>query len=325
EPFMAGTIESVQNRALPMLVDLGGKPLDWQIKLLQHCTHAILLISDAKNTLEMQKSWLSLFEKARVPLVAQLTSSLQGEESITQHQPYLIAHLTHLERDIAARSSGGAGFEAVASLVAQKIANSPSAAEMYRVVAPAQFVSLPDLAREFGASVDQWVRTMLPKLSVRITAGQPLAVYGRAPNWVYSMLAAHADQTNFWQFDSRLGWIQPPPVYWSEQATQSAPWEEVFVSSESHTVVNLITGSKFLAIDGTQPFVVSRPPTHLGIILYGKLTLWLFTALTRHFQTDYPWVACYQPSVGAVVVATNVSERQIGDLIPESEIEIVAN
>ena len=60
--------------------------------------------------------------------------------------------------------------------------------------------------------------------------------------------------------------------------------------------------------------------TQMGIVISGKLPFWLTTALVRFYQPHYPWVACYQPQVGAVVVAANTPEHQIGETIPVPEL-----
>ena len=59
-------------------------------------------------------------------------------------------------------------------------------------------------------------------------------------------------------------------------------------------------------------------PPRGGVILNGKLPLWLVTALVHLYSTctDVPWVACYSPQLQqAVVVASRVETHAPGDLV----------
>lgn len=315
-PFMEGTIDSVKHRELPLLVDLGGKPLDWQIELLQHCTHAVLLISKKKDTVDIREDWKLLFTKARVPLIAQLTSALAGTQSVSAETPLLIAHLTQLEREASLRTPDGVALDAVYNQLSNIFTSSKSAIAIHQTASPAHFVFLPAFARDFGALNNRWTPSMLLELSQRVPAQTPIAVYGAAPNWVYGLLAAHADTTVLWQFDPRLGWIVPPMIHWKTKNSPKAPWTEVQDLNAAYTIVKLNEIHGHLVIDQHELFNLSPPPDDRGVILSGKLPLWLFTALVRHFKPNYPWVACYQPMInGAVVVCSKVQTHPIGTVV----------
>ncbi len=67
-------------------------------------------------------------------------------------------------------------------------------------------------------------------------------------------------------------------------------------------------------------------PTEKGIILNGKLPLWLVTALVHFYNTvvGVPWVACYSPQLeSAVVVVSRVTTFSPGDLVSSRYIERV--
>lgn len=58
-----------------------------------------------------------------------------------------------------------------------------------------------------------------------------------------------------------------------------------------------------------------QPGSSEGIILSGRLPVWVFTALGHVFHPR-PWVATYDPRLsGGVVVASHTADIAVGDVI----------
>jgi CRISPR-associated protein Csx3 len=59
-------------------------------------------------------------------------------------------------------------------------------------------------------------------------------------------------------------------------------------------------------------------PADRGLILSGRMPLWLFTALVRLYDSpDVPWIACYEPrKAGAIVVASHIPTHTVGQIVP---------
>jgi hypothetical protein len=57
---------------------------------------------------------------------------------------------------------------------------------------------------------ERWRPADLPAALAYLPAATPLALYGRGPNWLYAALTIHAWPAPCYQFDARLGWVEPP-------------------------------------------------------------------------------------------------------------------
>jgi CRISPR-associated protein Csx3 len=54
--------------------------------------------------------------------------------------------------------------------------------------------------------------------------------------------------------------------------------------------------------------------TRKGIVISGRGPVWLFGFLIHHYH-PYPWVACYDPRLGGVVVSSHQPGQRLGDVI----------
>jgi CRISPR-associated protein Csx3 len=54
-----------------------------------------------------------------------------------------------------------------------------------------------------------------------------------------------------------------------------------------------------------------------GVVIEGRAPIWLYGYLV-HICHPALWVACYDPRLGAVVVATHTHEVSVGQVIPIS-------
>ena len=215
--WVAQICRDIANRQLPLIVDVGGKPTAWQEEIFNHCTHAILLTPDEDS----QRLWQGYAQRYGLLSVAELRSELQGEDRVDEEQPVLRGVISGLERGQVAR---GASFEALLRRLAALFAYNQAELKSWHLsAAPAETVlDLPRLAETLtGGRI--WQPQDLPRLPDYLPAQSSLALYERAPNWVYAALALHSFPAPLYQFDPRLGWVKPPSLKIGTQ-TADALW-----------------------------------------------------------------------------------------------------
>jgi CRISPR-associated protein Csx3 len=302
----------IQRRHLPLLVDVGGKPTPGQERIFDQCTHAILLTKDAATHSE----WRERIARHSLPLLADLTSDLHGKNVLEAISPFLRGTIAGLERHTAA---GGRVFEALVERLAtlftadgvdhrrQHLASSPTelAIDLERLAITLE-VAQP------GAEII-WRPEHLPTVFDYLPAGAPLAIYGRAPNWLMAGLARLAYPAPFYSFDVRLGWSQATPLQ-PGSPTPDAPLQlQQRVAAEFLHLEGLLPSS-YIDYSEQSEVAVPKAPPDLGMVLSGKLPLWLYSSLALTYA-DTSWLAVYQPQLGsAVVVYSRVEERKVGDV-----------
>lgn len=319
--FIDRAAHDLENRPLPFLVDVGGKPREWQEIVFKHCTHGVLLIAD--NQSEIRPWWQALYRRHNIQTIADLTSTLVGFERVRSSAIPLMADIANLER-------GRTSFDShVVDVLVQRICailghSDQEITEQHIQNAPLKSaVDLITLGQSIGVAGNRWDPRHLQLLASRLRPSKAVAYYGRGPVWLYGFLAAHHHSAEFWQFDARLGWIQPPSLTMTSTADQAA-WQEEIDSRSDYTIVKYLTASEYLSIRSPDEYPIQSLATNRGVILSGKLPFWLLTALVKQYQQHHPWIACYQPQVGAVIVSTTSNRRHIGDVIAESELNIAS-
>ena len=187
ESFVANVERTLQQRHLPLLVDVGGRPTPEQELLFDHCTHAILLAADAAGL----NQWRQLAQRHNLPVLAELQSTLQEDEEIYAERPILRGRISGLERH---QPTSGTLIERLACNIRTLFALTQAElrAEHLRA-APAELaVDLERLARTLGvANGGTWQPAELLSVLDYLPAGEPLAIYGRGPNWLYEIGRAH--------------------------------------------------------------------------------------------------------------------------------------
>lgn len=315
EAWVDDICRDIRNRHLPLLVDIGGRPTPDQERILTACTHAILLTKDDASHIE----WLERATRHTLPLLADLTSRQQGESFVQDAAPILTGVITGLERHapvanpvLVALTTMLSGLFAVHQLELRR---------RHLAAAPAEMVV--DLARlaitlgwaQPGAKVT-WQPEHLPVLLDYLPAATPLAIYGRAPNWLIASLARLAHPAAFYSFDVRLGWAQARPLR-LDAATPTSPLSFRAVQSDASLHVECSIRDGYM--DYTQLDDASAPPAPpaKGVILSGKIPNWLIASLALTYATA-PWLAVYQPILGqqAVVIHARVPAPAVGQLIP---------
>jgi CRISPR-associated protein Csx3 len=312
QAFTDFVCESLAKRHLPLLVDAGGRPTPYQERIFDCCTHAVLLTPDADSLAH----WRAIAERHGVPIVAELTSRLQGSQSITATEPVLQGVITDLDRG---RTATGPTFDALVDRLADILYVDPD--ELYRLherrCSVETIIHLGRLARILDAPMDgnetRWEPQHVPRVLDYLPEKTPLALYGRGPNWLYTAVALLTFPAPFVQFDPRLDWVEARPLQIGHPGSDS-PMQFRLYDSPDYVHVQVLRRSAHLEYDDLDTWCVPPIPARLGIILSGKLPLWLYTSLALTYRTA-PWIAVYQPQVGAVVVYSTTQAHAIGDCI----------
>ncbi len=297
----------VAHRHLPLLVDMGGLPTPEQESILDHCTHGVLLTPDETA----REEWAERFARHGLVLLADLRSNLRGENRLDRIEPVLKGVLQGLER--GSRASGPAFNALIARLASLFLAASRDLRRRHLESAPAELViDLDRLARSMGRDANRWQPQHLPALLDYLPRGKPLALYGRGPNWLYAAVAVHAMPSPFWLFDARLGWVEAPTIHPNAPATTGS-LVLLRLSSLDAWMLSFFLPSAYLDIAEVNRLGIP-PSIDSGVILSGKLPLWLWAALARSLEA--PWVAIAQPQLpGAVVVRSRTGRRKVGTVI----------
>ncbi len=303
--WLAPLQRDLAQRQLPLLVDFGGLPTAEQETLLDACTHAILLTPDAAARAE----WAARLGAHGLVMLADVRSALHGLSALEAAAPVVQGMLSGLERGTQAAGP------VIAAIVARLAALfGPAAAglrQRHLAAAPAELaVDVGLLEQHFAISSDAWPPALLPDVLDYLPAGQPLALYGRGPNWLYAAIAAQALPADFYLFDPRLGWIAPPALTWG-LPDLAGPLTIVYqpLGAATRLEVTLLDAYLELAASAGQPWPPVETP---GLIVSGKLPHWLWTALARHY-TAPDWLAVVQPQQAeAIVVRSRAAQPAVG-------------
>ncbi|MDL1895092.1 hypothetical protein FBQ82_02355 [Anaerolineae bacterium CFX7] len=309
----AGTPEWVHHitrdlaaRPLPLIVDPGGKPTAWQESIFRECTHGILLCPDDAS----RQEWRARFYAHDLVLLADLKSELHGVNALTAAHGILRGVLAGLERG---QHAAGPAFQELVAWLARLF--DYSAAErraLHLNQAPAELVV--ELER-LGAGLNgldaqqEWQPDALPRVLDYLPLGQPLAVYGRGPNWLYAALACHAHPSAFYQFDSRLGWLEPPPTM--PQANFQTLLRAEWRYAPDALCLTLQPANSYLDYSEIGTLAIPPLPQTHTLILNGKLPLWLWSALARAYR-HVARLAIYQPQLAGAIVIRSRNPNEIG-------------
>ncbi len=301
-------------RPLPFLVDIGGRPEPWQEAIIDQCTHAILLTPGADSLAE----WQERVARYNLLLTASLISQRTGESQLVEaNGPIIRGVISGLERGQLAT---GPVFEAVLSRV--KALFNYSYDELLSIHTEQArvelVVDLPTMYRHLNpnrAGYD-WQPADLPGVFEYLPQDTQLALYGRGPAWLYAAVARYIFPQPFYQFDIRYGWVKP--VTFHHSAAASTPLKLNVEQTPLYLRLKLDLPEDYLVYQPELPFLLPPPPQDRGLILDGKLPIWLYTSLTLFYRSA-PWVAVYSPHLDqAVVVASPVmtGAYAVGQTLP---------
>lgn len=322
DDFNARVSGYLRERRLPLLVDVGGLPTDEQIAIFALCSAAVLLIGHRLDEPERydadRTKWLGIVERAGLPLLADLRSDLHGENALTAAGPILTGTIAGLERG---QKASGPTFAALVDRLAEALGGADVAPEqLHRAAAPpeARLVDVEAPAPALGVHGARWQPDDLAALLAAVAPGETVAVYGRAPNWVYAALAVHAAPAEVWLFDARHGWMTPPPLPMGEEATPRQPgWDHRVEPRPDYIWVDLIKTAQYLDPNAPQSLPLPAPPPADGLVISGPIPYWLLMAAARQFAPVCRWLAVYQPPLGgAVVVRSSDGAFSPGHVVP---------
>lgn len=322
--FNARVADYLRLRRLPLLVDVGGRPTDDQIDLFTLCTGAVLLVGDRPAEPERytadHATWLAILARAGVPLVADLRSDLHGVNGLNDVSPIITGTLAGLERG---RFASGPAFDALVDRLAEMLADvAVHPAQLHRVAAPphVRFLDVEAPAPALGVSGAYWEPGDLPGLMASVPPGESLAIYGRAPNWVYAFLSLHAAPAEVWLFDVRQGWMIPPALPHDgdvDLPPAQSGWSYAVEQRPGFTWVELVTTAQYLNPDAPESLPLPPRLKGDGVVLGGRIPHWLLMAAAHQLAPGFDWLAVYQPPLGgAVVVWSSAADLPIGHLLP---------
>jgi len=325
--FRAFVCRDLSRRHLPLIVDLGGLPKDADNCIFQVCTRSILLLKDEDE--EATKVWERFTTTNSLLPLAKLRSKLTGDSILLSKEPVITGTITGLEKKTRIRNNEV--FDALLKRVIQLFGSFTSEElehlhmeQLYRDYPQiGSIVHLPQQLRTLApdiTDIDKWTLDLLQPLLANLPEQMETAVYGRAPAWVYGALALHTGPYPFHQFDARLGWVISPHLQTTTSGQSSRSL--IDIKEETHNdayIICIYPIHNYLDYREADQLVFPEPPPHHGVIVSGKLPLWLFTALARFYaQRDVPWVALNDARDNCpIIIYSQVASHPIGRALPE--------
>lgn len=202
----------VQERQMPLLVDVGGLPTEEQKHIFAACTHAILLTKTPAD----HAAWLQDTRHFQLALLADLSSQKNGVTRLALADGVLTGEMCRLERGVLLNSwHGSASFELLVGQVADVfLAGKDPTYQLLTTSLPsdAQLFDFDVLARNLYPADPQhkFAEENQAEILARVPAQIPLASYGRIPAWLVAPLGVARDVR--WQFNTRVGWVRAPSL-----------------------------------------------------------------------------------------------------------------
>jgi len=267
--------------------------------------------------------WRSYIERDKLELLAEIFSQKLGESAGSGSE----GPMTTLKPgDLRYNIEFGALVERIREIFSRY---TPEQLEQWHLsqVPLESIVNLPKRLATLAPENDDnaWTPRVLQPLLASLSEQAAFSIYGRGPAWLYGALALHAGTRPFQQFDARIGWVTPPSLQaaaTADQATSSnLSIEEPFVSDDIYAIA-LYPTYNYLDFRVADQLVFPEPLPQRGVIVSGKLPLWLFTALARFYaQRDVPWIALNDARDNkAIVIYSQVATHPLGKRLPMPKI-----
>ena len=304
--FVDRVCEDLSNRHLPLLVDVGGRPTDAQKEIFSHCTHAILISSSAQELLE----WRLLAEQFELTIIALLDSVLTGQDDLQASQPLIRAQIAGLERG---HTATGPVVDAVVDVLTQLFTENAAQYRQHHLATapPAAQLTLLDALHA------TWAPEHLPHALSRQSAGATCALYGRSANWVYAAYALHNAPHEFWQFDPRLGWVAALPLEITTTGLKERLlWRIEHDPAQAYDLYEFACPHSYVDYGEMRGAALPLPPpAGRGLVISGKLPLWLWTAIARAYRAC-AWIGIYYPRMdAAVIVQSDSPNYALGSMV----------
>lgn len=314
-PALTGRLcQDIASRMLPVLVDAGGKPTpDQEQRIFGQCTHMIVLSRDEAS----RQEWLDRAARLGLILLADVRSQLEGVGTLSESAPVIRGVLTSLERGSTVT---GPVLDALVDALSRLCAYPDDRLRALHLAhAPADPLELNALGKMLGLGAGQitWKPADLPRVLNYLPRDTAHAIYDRGPNWLYAALALHAGKAALHQFDARLGWVAPPELCFGTPAPD-APLQAAVLQRGDHVRLEFSLREQHMDISEAPGACVPVIPPGVGVVLSGKLPLWLWTALARTYR-GAPWIAIYNPGLEAqrdcALVVASAGAPPVGVLI----------
>ncbi len=298
------TCRDTAQRTLPLLVDVGGKPTPDQQAIFDQCTHAIVIA--AKD--EDRAQWVEMTQAHNLLLIANLRSTLAAlpplEANAHDANSPLIGAVNGLDRKAPAPGGlFGALVERVAGLFAPFTEDEVLRIHLSRAPFKAgtpcsdgvHVVHFRDLhcALHPGDSSGRFqLDDDIARALALIPADRPIALYGRAPIRLVTAIAARCDVR--WQFDARLGWVQPVHAIVCGPGDQSYHDQGdliIELVEQAPDTTMLVLRAKELYLDYEKlaglrlPWIAPERRVILGGPGGGKMPQWLIAGIAGAYRT----------------------------------------
>ncbi|RRR68660.1 MAG: hypothetical protein EI684_17360 [Candidatus Viridilinea halotolerans] len=301
---VAALAQAIQKRHLPLLVDVSNLDPAGAEEIAARCTHALLSATDSPT----DQPWLELSRLHGLVLLrdSKKDGFGRGEALPENPHPTLKFQEEYLE-NYSINASADYYYKQLVQLCQY------SAEECYRAHVTRTAIDLvlhleraiyPLPAHPNGT----WSATELPQLLQSLPSGEALAIYGRAPNWLYAALASFSAPAPCMIFDACYGWVAPLPLHQSSNPTSGPLAGQWLHHTKEYKRLRLATDHiPPSALAGQS---IPNAPAGEGLILDGQLPAWLWVALVRAYQPSAAWLAIHRHETDdAIIVYTTNQER----------------
>lgn len=321
ESFVRNVVQTIENRFFPLLVDMGGRPSTRDNSILALCTHSILVIAKDQYA-ESFDEWNHLIDKHNLKSIGVLESVLgENIDQVSLNDSILCGTISNLERGAILENNvvTVSLAQAVANII-QDITNTDELVAVHKTLSPCQRIIDLD-AHPKTSNTWKWCTGDLERLQRHIEPfqGDEIAIYGRAPIWVYTSMILSRKARTSWLFDARLGWIMPPIIPVKSPLNFNKDITIQIQNKGDYSLVEYKTKNIMLDIYDLQQlgrFLIKNLPATSGFILSGKLPIWIIVAILRSIKGQFRWIALFQPNSGnAIVIYSKVNSHLLGSVV----------
>ncbi len=298
--FVAYMKNAIENRLVPLLVDVGGLPRGEQLGIIRACTHAILLYKDDEG----RAAWREILDKHALPLIAELRSSLSEPGKVERTHPYLQGSISGLDRNAYGTDvTFGALLKTVAALFHRDERHLEQVhlrhAQYQPVVAR---ILLEQIAPQRNPPGEWRPEDLGQVASLLPQPPGPISIYGRGPVWLAAMLGAYCANIPATIYDVRLGWIPIPQV---ESDSVSPNLQTILRSSAEYDFVEINIPGGILEDERLRCAPIQGDA---GLILSGKLSRWIYAGLARSLAAHRKWIAIHVPQKEEAIIVYSKSD-----------------
>lgn len=295
--FVARICRMVQRRHLPLLVDPGALPAEALARIAPACTHLVAATGAPGDAI---RRYALLAEPERLAA------------AVLRRQEQLPAP----PGDDATASDGTPRDPAVAALLEDLVRLFLyDQNELYRAhigsINVDLVINVERAIYPLPAHQDRpWLPAELPILLASLPGDEPLALYGRAPGWIFAALAAWAAPADCLVFDELRGWLELPAA--AAIADLLDPFALHIEQREQRGDYTYLRCE--LRLRSAAAGALPGPALDQGVVIAGALPNWLWAALARAY-TAAAWLACVTaPSAPPVVVYSQQPDLPVGSL-----------